>query len=185
MNKIINKNLSNTGKLVALCLVILVTAAMALQQGNGSLAKMLSPTPTPTPQVGPPTSKEQCKDDGFKMFNTPRTFKNQGDCVSFVEKNQNQTPTPTPSPSPSVTPTATPTPTVTPSPSPTATPMPSPSPSPTVTPTPSPSPTPQVGPPTSKEQCMNGGFKSFNTPRTFKNQGECISFVQSNKSPRQ
>jgi uncharacterized repeat protein (TIGR03803 family) len=34
--------------------------------------------------VGPPTNKDQCKDGGWKTFTTPRKFKNQGDCVSFV-----------------------------------------------------------------------------------------------------
>ncbi len=34
-------------------------------------------------QVGPPTSKDQCKKDGWKTFNNP-AFKNQGDCVSYV-----------------------------------------------------------------------------------------------------
>jgi DNA-binding beta-propeller fold protein YncE len=34
----------------------------------------------------------------------------------------------------------------------------------------------QVGPPASKEQCKNGGWERFNTPQTFKNQGECIQF---------
>ncbi len=34
--------------------------------------------------VGPPTSADQCKKGGWEQFNTPRTFKNQGDCVSFV-----------------------------------------------------------------------------------------------------
>jgi hypothetical protein len=34
--------------------------------------------------IGPPTNKDQCKDDGWKAFDTPRKFKNQGDCVSFV-----------------------------------------------------------------------------------------------------
>lgn len=34
--------------------------------------------------TGPPTSVEQCKNDGWKRFDTPRTFKNQGDCVSYV-----------------------------------------------------------------------------------------------------
>jgi hypothetical protein len=29
--------------------------------------------------------------------------------------------------------------------------------------------------PTSKAQCLNGGWKSFGT--TFKNQGQCVSFV--------
>ena len=33
--------------------------------------------------IGPPTDKDQCKKDGWKIFNNP-TFKNQGDCVSFV-----------------------------------------------------------------------------------------------------
>ncbi len=31
-----------------------------------------------------PSSKDQCKKDGWKGFNNPK-FKNQGDCVSFVE----------------------------------------------------------------------------------------------------
>jgi hypothetical protein len=35
------------------------------------------------PLVGPPTSKDQCKDGGWRSFNNP-TFKNQGDCVSYV-----------------------------------------------------------------------------------------------------
>ncbi len=33
--------------------------------------------------VGPPTSKDQCKDGGWQTFNNP-VFKNQGDCVSYV-----------------------------------------------------------------------------------------------------
>jgi YVTN family beta-propeller protein len=37
-----------------------------------------------TPGVGPPTNKDQCKKDGWKTFTIPRKFKNQGDCVSFV-----------------------------------------------------------------------------------------------------
>ena len=38
-----------------------------------------------------------------------------------------------------------------------------------------------VGPPTSADQCKNGGWEQFNTPRTFKNQGDCVSFVQNGK----
>jgi hypothetical protein len=34
-------------------------------------------------KVGPPTSKAACKHGGWKMFNNP-TFKNQGQCVSYV-----------------------------------------------------------------------------------------------------
>jgi hypothetical protein len=38
----------------------------------------------PVPQVGPPTNKDQCKDGGWQTFNVPRKFKNQGDCIQFV-----------------------------------------------------------------------------------------------------
>lgn len=40
--------------------------------------------PCPTPVVGPPTNKDQCKNGGWMTFNTPRTFKNQGDCIQYV-----------------------------------------------------------------------------------------------------
>ena len=35
--------------------------------------------------VGPPTSKDQCKNGGWQTFNNP-TFRNQGDCVSYVNQ---------------------------------------------------------------------------------------------------
>ncbi len=35
------------------------------------------------PLIGPPTSKDQCRDGGWQQFNNP-PFKNQGDCVSYV-----------------------------------------------------------------------------------------------------
>ncbi len=35
-------------------------------------------------QTGPPRNKEQCKDNGWMRFDTPRTFRNQGDCIQFV-----------------------------------------------------------------------------------------------------
>ncbi len=38
----------------------------------------------PVPQIGPPTNKDQCKKDGWMNFNVPRKFKNQGDCIQFV-----------------------------------------------------------------------------------------------------
>jgi parallel beta helix pectate lyase-like protein len=41
-------------------------------------------TCAPVPQIGPPTDKDQCKNDGWKSFNVPRKFKNQGDCIQFV-----------------------------------------------------------------------------------------------------
>jgi YVTN family beta-propeller protein len=39
-----------------------------------------------TPGVGPPTDKNQCRNRGWREFTFPRTFKNQGDCVSFVNR---------------------------------------------------------------------------------------------------
>lgn len=33
---------------------------------------------------GPPTDKDQCKNDGWRSFDFPRTFRNQGDCIQFV-----------------------------------------------------------------------------------------------------
>jgi hypothetical protein len=38
-----------------------------------------------------------------------------------------------------------------------------------------------VGPPTSKDQCKNGGWQTFDAPRKFKNQGDCVSFVANGK----
>jgi hypothetical protein len=35
---------------------------------------------------------------------------------------------------------------------------------------------PEIGPPTDKNQCKNGGWQRFNNP-TFRNQGQCVSFV--------
>src|SRR5216684_4503527 len=37
-----------------------------------------------TPGIYPPTNKDQCKKGDWKTFTVPRKFKNQGDCVSFV-----------------------------------------------------------------------------------------------------
>lgn len=37
-----------------------------------------------------PTDMEQCKKDGWKSFFVPE-FKNQGDCVSYVQSNENAT----------------------------------------------------------------------------------------------
>jgi hypothetical protein len=34
--------------------------------------------------TGPPSNKDQCKNDGWKRFDTPRKFKNQGDCIQYV-----------------------------------------------------------------------------------------------------
>jgi quercetin dioxygenase-like cupin family protein len=37
------------------------------------------------PLCGPPTNQDQCKDNGWLTFNFPRSFENQGDCVSSVQ----------------------------------------------------------------------------------------------------
>lgn len=48
---------------------------------NGTVAFTIMASAT---LVAPPTSKEQCKNDGWMTFNDP-AFQNQGQCVSFVE----------------------------------------------------------------------------------------------------
>lgn len=40
-----------------------------------------------TASLSPPTTMDQCKKDGWKSFSNP-TFKNQGQCVSYVQANQ-------------------------------------------------------------------------------------------------
>ena len=37
--------------------------------------------------VGPPANKDECKKDGWMTFNNP-AFKNQGECVSYVQSNE-------------------------------------------------------------------------------------------------
>ena len=36
------------------------------------------------PGRGPPTNKDECKQRGWRTFSIPRDFKNQGDCIQFV-----------------------------------------------------------------------------------------------------
>ena len=38
-----------------------------------------------------------------------------------------------------------------------------------------------IGPPTNIDQCKNGGWKTFTIPWEFKNQGDCVSFVNTGK----
>ena len=87
------------------------------------------------------------------------------------------TATPTPTPTPTATPTATPT--TTPTSTPTVTPTVTPTATPTVTPTPT--PTPNV--PTNKNQCKKGGWKTLQRAdgTKFKNQGDCIQYVNTGK----
>lgn len=51
--------------------------------GGGYLFDNVNLTSGPV-LVGPPTNKNECKKDGWMTFNNP-TFKNQGDCVSYVQ----------------------------------------------------------------------------------------------------
>jgi hypothetical protein len=54
-------------------------------QGSADLSNIMfnGVTQVPAPPVGPPTTKAQCKHGGWKTFTNP-SFKNQGQCVSFV-----------------------------------------------------------------------------------------------------
>jgi hypothetical protein len=36
------------------------------------------------PRTGPPSNKEQCKNDNWMRFDFPRVFTNQGDCLQFL-----------------------------------------------------------------------------------------------------
>ncbi|MCL5113748.1 MAG: hypothetical protein M1372_01090 [Patescibacteria group bacterium] len=58
-------------------------AAAPATTGKGFLVDNLSLLSGPI-LVGPPTNKNQCKKDGWKIFNNP-SFKNQGQCVDYVE----------------------------------------------------------------------------------------------------
>jgi len=40
-----------------------------------------------------------------------------------------------------------------------------------------------VGPPIDKDQCKSGQWATFNFPRTFENEGDCIQFVNTGKCP--
>jgi hypothetical protein len=91
---------STTGKIdIYLDDTYLLTHNSQIVQRMGSSGfitgcNFLSPNPviffdnfsiTPAPHL---TDKKQCKDGGWKTFSNP-TFKNQGDCVSYVQSNPN------------------------------------------------------------------------------------------------
>ena len=50
----------------------------------------------------------------------------------------------------------------------------------TAPPTPTPTDTPALVP-LIKLQCMNGGWRIFTVPQSFRNQGECIRFVNTGR----
>jgi hypothetical protein len=49
-------------------------------------SKNTPPCPASSAPVGPPKDKNQCKNNGWQAFTVPRCFKNQGDCVSYVNE---------------------------------------------------------------------------------------------------
>jgi hypothetical protein len=53
-------------------------------QGTADLSQITFNGETQVPVAGSPTSKAQCKQGGWKTFTTP-AFRNQGQCVSWVE----------------------------------------------------------------------------------------------------
>jgi hypothetical protein len=52
-------------------------------EGTADLTNIMVNGVTEVPLVGPPTSKDQCKHGGWQTFNNP-SFKNQGQCVAYV-----------------------------------------------------------------------------------------------------
>jgi len=71
--------------------------AVPANAGKGYLFDNVSLMSGPTPvTTNVPTSKDQCMNNGWKSFGT--TFKNQGDCVSFVASKGKNQPTNPPAP---------------------------------------------------------------------------------------
>ena len=54
------------------------TTAYGGASGYGTVFKITLPSNTV------PTNKDQCKNGGWATFTSPRTFKNEGDCIQFV-----------------------------------------------------------------------------------------------------
>lgn len=53
-------------------------------QGTADISNITVNGVHEVPLVGPPTAKDQCKHGGWRKFDNP-AFKNQGQCVSYVE----------------------------------------------------------------------------------------------------
>jgi hypothetical protein len=70
----------------AACIGDRLVEGIQLVVDNGNIAIDVDPTVAlgDDVEIGPPTSKDQCKNCGWASFTTPRTFKNQGDCIQFV-----------------------------------------------------------------------------------------------------
>ena len=68
----------------AACIGDRTVEGIQLVVDNGNIEVVVDPEVAVDAEVGPPTTKDQCKNCGWATFNTPRTFKNQGDCIQFV-----------------------------------------------------------------------------------------------------
>ena len=49
---------------------------------------MMPTVQVPEKRCGPPVSRQECKRDGWRDFDHPRRFANQGDCIEFVRRQQ-------------------------------------------------------------------------------------------------
>ncbi len=57
---------------------------LSIDAASGDVTLNGDPVAAPLTLVGPPKGKDACKSGGWRDFNFPRRFKNQGDCVSYV-----------------------------------------------------------------------------------------------------
>jgi hypothetical protein len=66
-------------------IALIVDSSWKFPPNNEQVAEIYSVTINGTTyNFAPPTTKDQCKNGGWANFTNPGTFKNQGDCVSFV-----------------------------------------------------------------------------------------------------
>ena len=49
---------------------------------------MMPTVQIPEKRCGPPVSKQECRHDGWRDFDHPRRFANQGDCIAFVRRQE-------------------------------------------------------------------------------------------------
>ena len=49
---------------------------------------MLPTVQVPEKRCGPPVTKQECRNNGWRDFDHPRRFSNQGECVQFVRRRE-------------------------------------------------------------------------------------------------
>jgi hypothetical protein len=66
--------------------IVAVGGASDIREGiaDFALARYESGLPL---QHGPPTTGKECRNDGWRTFNVPRTFVSERDCKRFVRRN--------------------------------------------------------------------------------------------------